>query len=157
MNLKKIIWGMVILLLILAVFLAWYFKKNWPNDNSIPIVNNIEQSTSAPVELTDKIRVFQPTSGQKITSPLKITGEARGPWFFEATFPVVLQGQSGEALFRGYATAQSDWMTNDFVPFSATIEFSQPVAGTQGSLILRKDNPSGLLKYDEQLTVPVSF
>jgi len=54
------------------------------------------------------------------------------------------------------AQAQGDWMTENFVPFAATLDFTTPTTAT-GSLILEKDNPSGLPENDKQLTIPVKF
>src|SRR5262245_11609975 len=38
----------------------------------------------------DRIRVSSPDCGAVVHSPLRIAGEARGNWFFEASFPVLL-------------------------------------------------------------------
>ena len=55
------------------------------------------------------------------------------------------------------ATAKSQWMTEDFVEFEGTLEFNGSVSGQKGSLILRKDNPTGLAKFDDFLEIPVNF
>jgi hypothetical protein len=47
-------------------------------------------------------------------------------------------------------------MTSDFVPFKAELKFSKPTTQT-GTLILRKDNPSGLPQNDESVSIPVQF
>ncbi len=39
-------------------------------------------------EKSDLIRLSSPRPGEVVTSPLTIRGEARGYWFFEASFPV---------------------------------------------------------------------
>ena len=54
------------------------------------------------------------------------------------------------------AQAQSDWMTEEFVPFKAMLEFSAPTTAT-GTLVLEKDNPSGLPENADSLIVPVKF
>jgi hypothetical protein len=48
-------------------------------------------------------------------------------------------------------------MTEDFVPFTATIEFETPDYGDIGALILKKDNPSGLPEHDDAYEIPVRF
>ena len=48
-------------------------------------------------------------------------------------------------------------MTEDFVEFEGTLEFNGSVSGQKGSLILRKDNPTGLAKFDDFLEIPVNF
>jgi len=108
------------------------------------------------LEKIDLIRVSTPRPGDLIQSPLFILGEAVGPWFFEASFPVVLEDGEGNILAGGVATAEGDWMTEDFVNFKAQLEFVVPQTPT-GKLILRKDNPSGLEEFDDSLWIPVEF
>lgn len=91
-----------------------------------------------------------------IQSPLTVTGKARGTWYFEASFPIELRDGNGVLLAQTPAQAQGDWMTINSVPFSATLTFNQPTT-PQGTLILRKDNPSGEPQYDDQLVIPVTF
>ena len=113
--------------------------------------------------LADRIVLSTPTPGATITSPLVIEGQARGNWFFEASFPVVLTNWDGLIIAEGVATAKGDWMTEDFVPFTATLTFLNPMTATspdfmtRGSLILQRDNPSGLPEYDAALEIPVRF
>jgi len=94
-----------------------------------------------------------------ISSPLKISGEARGTWFFEASFPVVLVDWDGLIIAEGIATAQSDWMTENYVPFEATLNFTNPntSVSNRGALILKKDNPSGEPKNDDALEITVYY
>ena len=47
-------------------------------------------------------------------------------------------------------------MVGDFVSFTATLEFSAG-QNKKGSLILEKDNPSGIPENDDALFVPVKF
>jgi len=105
----------------------------------------------------DLIQVYSPGPGDYIESPLTIFGQARGNWFFEATFPLVLVDWDGLIIAEGYATAQGDWMTIDYVPFTAELEFVRPIVKDNGVLILRKDNPSGLPANDDALEVSVFF
>ena len=112
---------------------------------------------------TNLIRVNQPITGSFITSPLQIEGEARGNWFFEASFPVSLVNWDGVIIAEGVVESQGEWMTEDFVPFKANLEFTNPYNEgdpdfmKSGTLILRKDNPSGLPEYDDALEIPIRF
>lgn len=108
------------------------------------------------IEKSDLIRVDVPRPNGRIESPLAISGEARGYWFFEASFPVKLFDESGNLLGIAIAQAKSEWMTEEFVPFEAVLEFSVP-ASKKGTLIFQKDNPSGLPEYDDELSFPVFF
>jgi hypothetical protein len=105
----------------------------------------------------DLIEVYSPIMGERISSPLIITGQARGNWYFEADFPIVLVDWDGLIIAEAIAQAQGDWMTEDFVPFRAEIEFEKPDYGERGTLILRKDNPSGLPENDDAIEIPVFF
>lgn len=111
-----------------------------------------------PVKKTngDLIRVTSPVANQVVTSPFTITGEARGYWYFEASFPVTLLDTEGNVLLSHYATAQDEWMTEQFVPFSSELVFTKPATKT-GFLVLAKDNPSGLPEHDNQIRIPIRF
>ncbi len=108
------------------------------------------------LEKMDLIRVDNPRPGQIIESPLVITGEARGFWFFEADFPIRFYDQDGNEINLAIATALDGWMTENFVPFSAEITFDATQEG-KGALVFEKDNPSGLPENDDSLTVPIKF
>ncbi|MCF7917598.1 Gmad2 immunoglobulin-like domain-containing protein [Candidatus Gracilibacteria bacterium] len=102
------------------------------------------------------IRVEYPLSGQVVTSPLTVMGEARGNWFFEASFPVKLEDEKGHVLARVPASTNENWMTEDFVSFEAKLEFTASETDT-GALIFEKDNPSGLPENDASVSLPVKF
>ncbi len=104
----------------------------------------------------DLIRVTSPTIGQTVTSPLVVTGEARGNWYFEAQFPVKLLDGNGNVIASGPASAQGDWMTTDYVPFTITLTFKTPATAT-GTLVLEKDNPSDLPQNANELRIAVKF
>jgi len=107
-------------------------------------------------ELTDLIVVDSPRPNETVKSPITITGKARGTWYFEASFLVKIVDANNNVLGQISAQAQGDWMTEDFVPFSTQLEFSAPTTAT-GSLLLNKDNPSGLPENDKQLIIPIKF
>jgi len=100
--------------------------------------------------------VTAPVANQRVMSPLTVTGEARGSWYFEASFPVKLLDGNGNVLVQTHADAQGDWMTNEFVPFKAVLTFSKPLTRT-GTLVLEKDNPSDLPQNAASVTIPVQF
>jgi len=109
-----------------------------------------------PEAKADLITIANVAAGDQVTSPLTITGRARGYWYFEASFPVKLLDGDGNQLAIQPAQAQGDWMTEDFVPYSVTLTFPTPSTPT-GTLILMKDNPSGLPENDDYLSIPVIF
>jgi hypothetical protein len=103
---------------------------------------------------TSEIVVDSPLTNEFMTSPWVVEGRAKGPWFFEAIFPVRLLNGEGEEIARTSAQAQSDWQTSTFVPFKAEIEFDRVTTAT-GTLILEKSNSSGLVENDLKIEIPV--
>ncbi len=130
--------------------------ESWPPRCAVPNGPSFTLDIGNELEKTDLIRIEQPRPTQQVSSPLEIRGQARGSWFFEASFPVKLLDANGSTLASGIATAQGEWMTSEFVPFTATLTYSAPVGAT-GTLVLQKDNPSGLPEHDDQLIVPVKL
>ncbi|HLD81583.1 MAG TPA: Gmad2 immunoglobulin-like domain-containing protein [Patescibacteria group bacterium] len=120
------------------------------NDNG----DNREQES---VRYKDIIRLDFPLPEDKVSSPLIVRGEARGTWFFEATFPVVLTNWDGLIIAQGYAQADGNWMTEDYVPFTAELTFEKPSVYDRGSLILQKSNASGLPEYDDAFEITIYF
>lgn len=136
-NIKIIVSiGLIVLIVVIGGFILYGNKS--------------DKSTEQP------IRNLNISAGDLVESPLKITGEMRGPWFFEASFPVKLVDANGNLIVQHYAQAQSEWMTTDFVPFESELEFSYPRTET-GFLVLEKDNPSGLPENAEAIEIPVRF
>ncbi|MDB5194167.1 MAG: hypothetical protein JWN50_181 [Parcubacteria group bacterium] len=115
-------------------------------------------STSGTVSTAD-IVITAPRSGQAVTSPLTVTGQARGNWFFEASAPIFLEDENGTSIARSVINAQGDWMTTNFVPFSGTLTFNATSVGTstKGFIVFMNDNPSGNPTLQKSLSVPVTF
>ncbi|MFA6177426.1 MAG: Gmad2 immunoglobulin-like domain-containing protein [Candidatus Paceibacterota bacterium] len=153
---KKFIPAIIIIHVIVIVVLFWQLnvkKETAPEPSPVIIVD-----TGNAEEKKDLIRVSLPKPNDVIKSPLVIKGEARGNWFFEASFPIKLINTEGKEvpLSQGYIMTTANWMTTDFVPFEQIITFPLQKAG-KGKLILMKDNPSGLAQYDDELVIPVFF
>lgn len=105
---------------------------------------------------SDLIRIDAPLPGATVQSPLVVSGEARGTWYFEASFPIKLFDGNGKEIVATHADALSDWMTTDLVPFKATLVFGAP-ATASGILVLEKDNPSGLPQNAAEVKLSVRF
>lgn len=107
----------------------------------------------------DNIAVTSPKNNALVSSPLVVEGKVKG-WFFEGTFPVALYNSNGVLVTSTVARPVSgDWMTADWNPFRAVLDFSTTsIQGfSSGYIILRNDNPSGLAQYDKQKKIPVVF
>jgi hypothetical protein len=113
-------------------------------------------SATSSSSISNKVRVTNIIPNQAVSRPLTVKGEARGSWYSEAVFPVEILDGNGKRLVLTQARAQGDWMTNDFVPFTATLSFSQPTTAT-GTLVLHNDNPSGLPENAFELRIPIRF
>jgi hypothetical protein len=115
------------------------------------------RSEPAAISSSTLIVAESPLPNTAITSPVSITGKARGTWYFEATFPIEIIDAKDNVVGQGAAQAQGDWMTQDFVPFTASITFTKQPTGSVGTIVLKKDNPSGNPANDRQITIPVTF
>jgi hypothetical protein len=102
------------------------------------------------------ILISLPKSNEKIKSPLKIEGQARGTWYFEAEFTAELYDALNNFLGRAILTAKGDWMTENFVPFEGDLVFSRP-ATSLGTLRFLSSNPSGLPEHQKIFEMPVRF
>ena len=108
------------------------------------------------IDKINLIRVDSILPNETISSPLEITGEARGFWFFEGDFPIKLIDSNGNLLGTAIAQAKTDWMTEEFVQFEATLIFDS-LETKNGDLFFVKDNPSDISEYDDELRIPVKF
>lgn len=136
--------GIVVLAVTLGV-VYWYRFSQTP---ALEIV--------APASKDDLIVVYTPLTNTTIESPLTISGKARGNWYFEASFPVKLYDDNGNLLGIMPMQAEGEWMTQDYVSFSASLIFTSPATLT-GVLVLEKSNASGLPEHANELRIPVKF
>jgi hypothetical protein len=138
----------------LAALLVACAQPRPPASVERPPEEDLEPTPTPGADKSNLIRVRTPEPGALAKSPLRVTGEARGTWYFEATFPVTLYDEQRRPLVQGYATAQGEWMTEDFVPFVSDLVFAAGDA-QEGTLVLDKANPAGSLEGADQLLVPV--
>lgn len=102
------------------------------------------------------IKVTAPLPNAYVHTPLTVAGQAKGPWYFEGSFPVLLYDATGKLLARQNATANGSWMTTAFVPFTLVLSFTPPETKS-GKLVLMRSNPSGLPENSQSLTIPLQF
>ncbi len=158
MNIKRLVLVIVALAIIIVAIAIAHRSAYAPADvETVPVV-----SYSGGAD-RDVIRLDSLAAGDEISSPLEISGRARGTWYFEASFPVSVVDWDGLIIGEGYATAQGDWMTEEFVPFTATVEFApreRIAPGTynaRGAVILHNANASGEPKRDMAIEIPIVF
>jgi hypothetical protein len=146
---KTLITVLVLTIILLAALYYQRVYMDFRSDDTTDSNNSL---------LSDLIILDSPKPGDVITSPVVITGKARGTWYFEASFPVIITDWDGKIIAQVPAQAQGDWMTEDFVPFTATLTFEKPTLYPErGSLILHNDNPSGLPENDKAIEIPIRF
>lgn len=102
---------------------------------------------------TDEIQVSQPEQGAAVNSPVQIKGSARGSWYFEAQFTVKLV-QNDQFISEAIVNALGDWMTSNFVPFTATLEYPSRYKG-DAELVFQNSNASGKPELDKEFRLPV--
>ena len=130
--------------------------ESYPRQCKTPDGKSFTEDIGNELEKSDLIKIDNPRPNQIIESPLFVKGEARGNWYFEASFPAKLFDDNGFLLGITPAQALGNWMTEDFVPFNVILPFAVP-STSKGRLILEKDNPSGLPEYADELRIPVYF
>jgi len=139
----QIIIGIVALILLISAIIAWGGCSSCSSRGTEDVSSTM-------------IRITAPLPNAVVKSPLTVTGEARGNWYFEASFPVKVLDANSKQLGVGIAQAQGEWMTTNFVPFNTTVNFSIPTTQT-GTIVFQKDNPSGLPEHDAEVRIPIRF
>ena len=175
---KKIIWIVgVIIVVAVAVMVFGIYKFGWwgsgdknyactmeakicPDGTAVGRSGPKCEFAPCPVATTTpenmSIKNVNIKAGDLVKSPLQVSGEALGTWYFEASFPVEMYDSNGKLLGIIPAQAQSDWMTENFVAFKATLVFATSTTDS-GTLVLQKDNPSDLPENAGQIEIPVIF
>lgn len=156
------------ILAVVVLFSLWLFMRA-PESAEAPerveVENDVQQEgeENAPLDTatTEDVRVVAPIAGASVASPLTISGEARGYWYFEGSFPLVVVDWDGLVIGEGYATAQGDWMTYEYVSFVGEVSFDvSKISGEysrNGALIVQKANPSGLPEHAAAVELPIVF
>lgn len=131
---------------VIAVVAAGAWQYFFPRDTSGIVWKNASR---------DMITLDLIKPGATVLPTFTVTGQARGTWYFEASFPAEVLDKDGNQLVIAPAQAQGEWMTEDFVPFS--VELSVGKYSGPAVLVLRKDNPSGLPENDASVSIPIEI
>ncbi len=129
------------------------------NKDKIASVNDASAEQKIPVYRSTKsveVTLYSPARDSKVATPLGIVGKVPGDWSFEASFPVKLKNNQGKVVAEAPAQLLGDPNTNNPVAFSAKLTWTSKETGV-GSLVLEKDNPSGLAKNDDSVSIPIKF
>jgi len=160
----KVMTGIIIVLAIIIVVLAWLLWVVPASAPSVPLSQQTATSTTpkpkptstttAPAPLHDKVSVTSPAPHSTVGHTITVLGSAPGQWYFEAQFPIKVRDENDNVIGSAPASAQGDWMTTSLVPFKALISIDSKFHGN-ATIILLKDNPSGLPQNDDSLEIPV--
>lgn len=110
---------------------------------------------AAPKNVSDYIKVTSPQPFAKVSETLIVKGEARGTFFFEGDFPVEVIAEDGTTI-QHYAMTDGDWMSEEFVPFTAEIDISS-IAPQDVVLKLHRNNPSDYRENDMVMELPLTI
>ncbi len=154
MNKKYYYLFIGVIVILFALVVSGFFG----NTSSIP-GDGQGTGTSTNGVSSDKSNLIvadSPQPNATVSSPIRISGKARGNWFFEASFPARVFDANGNQLGVVAIQATGDWMTTEFVEFEGSLPYSMPTSQT-GILVLEKDNPSDLREFDDSIVIPVRF
>jgi len=148
---KKII-SLIVIVLAAAAFLGYFIwqgtSKSIPKiSNQSLIVEKITASDGREIKLED---------GAVLPYKFSIRGKVKN-WMYEGEFPVFLTDSAGQVYQFTSAKAQGEWMTTDYVQFTAEMDLTGvPIMSNELELVFRKSNPSGDPKLDEQVSFAVT-
>jgi len=112
-----------------------------------------QASSTAP--LSSKVMVTAPQVDAHVGHAFTVAGVAPGQWFFEAQFPIQVRETDGSVVGRATGHAQGEWETDKLVTFTANMSIDATFSG-KATLILMKDNPSGLPENDDSVEIPIT-
>ncbi len=151
--------GIVIIVAGLYLLLSPSAVKAPTTTNDLPIIDPSQTGQPTYTNATpDLIQVSLPFPGAVTGKEFSVRGKARGYWFFEASFPVILLDKDGKELAVGLASpepAGTEWMTTEFVNFKADLVVPQTYIGP-ATLIIKNDNPSGLPENEKSVSFPIT-
>lgn len=149
-------WAIVIVLVAVVAFLGWKSMSpvEVPTGTTATTTTTTTQGTGGNTQtLSSRVVIDAPDSGAVVPKTFTVTGKAPGPWYFEASFPIQIRDSNNAVVGRGIATALSDWMTTGDVAFKADITVESYTGNA--TLVLLKDNPSGLPEHDDSVSMPI--
>lgn len=148
----------IILLLIIAGLCALLLSRPAPTDIQQTPGQQAQETQSSTetqtVPTTAGVTIAEPQQGATVDGTFTVSGDAPNTWFFEAVFPIQVRDSNDNVIGSGQAQAQSDWTKTGLVPFTAAITIGGGYRGP-ATLILMKDNPSGLPENDDATTTDI--
>ena len=156
------VWGFVIAsaIALIALFVG-FLALTRPQEGYVRPAALSQASTSSdtapsttPMVSESGVEVDAPLQNQHAGHTFTVSGKAPGPWFFEAQFPMMVRAQNGTVVGRATAKAKGNWQTTGTVAFETVMQIDATYNGP-ATLVLLKDNPSGLPQNDDSVEVPI--
>lgn len=162
---RNIMWIAVILPWFVIIGLAYLLfalpaPKEATNATATSTPNQGAPTEQKPAEnthnqpLSKRVTVTAPKPNTTVGERFVVAGSAPGNWFFEASFPIQVRDADHNVIGRTHASAQGEWMTTELVTFTSTVNIESGYKGP-ATLILMRDNPSGLPEHDDAVEIPI--
>lgn len=113
--------------------------------------------SAATDERRDLAEVTSPAPGARVTTSLRVAGRAPGYWFFEAVMPVEVVTAAGVTIVDSYVEARGEWMVAGPVRFEKTFQLPAVSSATAATLVIRRNNASGLPQHDAEHRVAITL
>lgn len=101
-------------------------------------------SDSEELDAQDLITLDSPSPAQVQARKIAISGQARGSWFFEGSFPATITDENGSEIARAAVQARGNWMQDGMVQFEGEISIPDGMEVPPYVMLkLEADDPSG--------------
>src|SRR3989338_9376682 len=147
--------GILIAVFVVILGLTWaLFAIPAPTPPNTATTTPPVATTTEPLPLSARVVVTSPKPNATVGKTFVVSGQAPGPWYFEASFPIKIVDKDNSFIGQGIAQAQGEWMTVEQVTFTATVVLDGTYSGPATAVLLR-DNPSGMPENDDSVSVPI--
>ncbi len=149
----------IVIIVLVGLLFAIPAKDSGPvvatSTPQIPVKETpVAETPAEDLPLSARVVVTSPAKNTTVGSEFLVKGKAPGNWFFEADFPIQVRDKDGNVIARTFASALGEWMTTELVEFSSKIIVEGGYKGP-ATLILVKNNPSGMPEHDDAVEVPI--
>ncbi|MGD8373659.1 MAG: Gmad2 immunoglobulin-like domain-containing protein [Candidatus Woesebacteria bacterium] len=158
-NAQVFVLIILVITFIATTAVAYFWQQSVINEKNAKI-SDLEQQIGEFPKISymsqkgEQVLVYNPSNNDIIDSPVTVIGQIPGNWADEGDFVISVKDSDGNNIGESIVKIDGDWMTTDLVPFSTILPFSGSGAGT---LVLKKDNPSGLSENDDQVILNIEL
>lgn len=151
---------LLLILIILVVFVIYIMFQNKEVYFGVFDKTSYKEQVENKIETKDisgnkdDLISFSILPDSKVSKSITFKGVIKGAYFFEGNILINVLDQNNNYLYKGYASATTDWMTVGPVAFEGNIDFSILPKGP-AILEIHNDNASGLPENDKFILVPI--